>query len=185
MRCPFALLLALIVCVPAAAHAQVAAYLTYSPVEFDYFNGSGSTPVSNSGIVQGVGGGVTIDHLHEGRFHTAVDLRASFNSKTYYRGGTGAADYRIAFIPKRVALRPFVQLGVGFVTAHDPSSNYLKGPSTTDAVLDLAFGLDIRLTPRVDLRLLEIGGAAPFRRGTNSSPTIGAGVISTGAVYHF
>jgi hypothetical protein len=123
---------------PISSNAQVAAYITYSPTNFELYNIGNNSSYINNGVVNGGSAGVTFDHLHEGRFVTAVDLRGSFQTKTHIRGATGAIDYRVAFVPTRVPLKPFIQLGLGFVTVHDPNNPvYLTTPSTTRAFSQL------------------------------------------------
>jgi hypothetical protein len=183
MRQSFAVALCftVLILLPNVCHAQVAAYFTYSPTDFLL---TGNASISAGGIANGGTLGVSFEHLHEGRFVTAVDLKNTFASKTHARGDAAAVDYRIAFVPHRVPLKPFIELGLGVVTVHDPNAvPYRPTPSITDAVLDLALGLDIRLNHSFDLRIADQGDA-PFRSNA-SSGSVGASILDLGVVCNF
>jgi hypothetical protein len=116
----------------------------------------------------------------QSRLTAGIDGRVSYGLGT--RGGTSAtAALRIGFVPKQNPLRPYFQLGGGVVSS--AGSDPLQAKRKTNGALQLAFGLDIRLTNSIDLRALEIGGAAGG--GSSSSPDAGTSYIDTGVVYHF
>jgi hypothetical protein len=114
------------------------------------------------------------------RLTTGIDGRMSYGLGS--RGGVSAtAAVRFGFVPHRNPLRPYFQIGGGIVSSAggDPRQAQRK----TSGALQLAVGLDIRLTSSVDLRAIEIGGAAGVSSTANSAAD--TSYISTGVVYHF
>jgi hypothetical protein len=91
-------------------------------------------------------------------------------------------------VPHRNRLRPYLQLGGGVVstqldsTVCNGTSCSVATSRITSGVLQLAFGLDIRLTQHLDLRALEYGGDAG---GGNAGTTAAMGFLDAGIVYHF
>jgi len=91
-----------------------------------------------------------------------------------------------------VRLRPYFQLGGGFVSSTAQIGQF-TGPATegltsqptrfTNGAAEIVFGLDIRLTDQLDLRAFDWGGTAGAT--SNSSSTIvGSGFLDAGVVYH-
>jgi hypothetical protein len=116
----------------------------------------------------------------QSRLTAGIDGRMSYGMGT--RGGVSAtAALRIGFVPIRNPLRPYFQLGGGVVSS--AGGDPLQATRRTNGVLQLALGLDVHLTDSIDLRALEVGGAAGG--GSSSNPAAGTSYIDTGVVYHF
>jgi hypothetical protein len=116
----------------------------------------------------------------QSRLTAGIDGRVSYGLGT--RGGVSATSaVRIGFVPNHNPLRPYFQLGGGVVSS--AGGDPLQAKRKTSGALQLALGLDIRLTGSIDLRALEIGGAAGG--GSSSNPGAGTSYIDTGVVYHF
>lgn len=125
-------------------------------------------------------GGAFFNFPIESRVTVGIDGRGSYGLGS--RGGMSAtAALRVAFVPTHVRLRPYFELGAGVVSSagHDP----LQGTRHTSGAMQLAFGLDVRLTNSIDLRAAELGAAAGG--GTGSTPGAGTAYLDGGIVYHF
>jgi len=99
------------------------------------------------------------------------------------KGGTSVTGaVRVAFVPKVNPLRPYFELGGGVVSSAGTAPP-VYAPRYTSGVLQLAMGLDIKLTDSFDLRAIEFGGASGGGAGTK--PAAGTGYLDAGIVYHF
>jgi hypothetical protein len=111
-----------------------------------------------------------------------------------YGGAAFSASLRIGFVPHKVRLRPYFQIGGGVVSGSYEEVTVTCGivctntPITnkraTNGAALVAFGLDIRLTRSFDLRALEYGAEAG-PSGTTTHYASGFGFLSSGVVYHF
>lgn len=175
-----AFLTVLIVTTSHAAEAQVSIYGTVAATDYGYSYNRGS--LNPRGDHVGFGGGSTYNFPIQSRFTAGVDLRGSITPATT-GGGFGAASLRFGFVPHHNPFKPYLQIGGGFVTAKIPVyfTNSPSSQTVTTPALDLAFGLDLRISPSFDLRLIELQGAGGSKGSTNT----GLGSISTGIVYHF
>lgn len=116
----------------------------------------------------------------QSRLTAGIDGRFSYGLGA--RGGTSAtAAFRIGFVPHHNPLRPYFQLGGGVVSS--AGGDPLQARRITSGALQLALGLDIRMTDSIDWRAFEIGGASGS--GSSSDPSAGTSYIDTGIVYHF
>ena len=116
------------------------------------------------------------------RFAFGVDARGSFSPGTT-GGAKGFVSARAAFVPRQNPLRPYFQIGVGEIHARVPAFSYTVGATTINKFgLDLALGLDLRLTSSFDYRIVELESGAGF--DTRASEA-GSASLSTGVVYHF
>jgi hypothetical protein len=175
-------LLAFFIVLPVAAShtakAQVSVYGTVAATNYGYALNSNDNLTTSTHL--GFGGGLTYNFPIESRLTAGIDLRGSVTPAAT-GGGLGAASLRFGFVPYHNPFKPYVQVGGGFVTAKVPAFSSTVGKRTiTSASLDLAFGLDLRITPHFDLRLLELQGSAG-----GASTRAGSGSFSTGIVYHF
>jgi hypothetical protein len=91
-----------------------------------------------------------------------------------------ALTYMLGFVPTRIRLRPYFEIGGGVVSAViNPG---VTPQRITNGAPEFLSGLDIRLTDSVDLRAIEYGAAAgPSSNGRTS----GVGFLDAGFVYHF
>jgi hypothetical protein len=116
----------------------------------------------------------------QSRLTAGIDGRLSYGLGT--RGGVSVTSaLRIGFVPHHNPLRPYFQLGGGVVSSAGGDSD--QGQRKTSGAVQLAYGLDIRLTSSIDLRALEIGAATGG--GPSSNPGAGTAYINAGVVYHF
>jgi hypothetical protein len=158
-------------------HAQTSVYGAVAGTNFCMNSTSGANCKSDT---LGFLGGGFYNFPIQSRLTAGIDGRMSYGMGT--RGGVSATTaLRIGFVPTRNPLRPYFQLGGGVVSSagRDP----LQSTRRTSGALQLALGLDIRVTNAIDLRALEIGGAAGT--GSRSSPAAGTSYIDAGVVYHF
>jgi hypothetical protein len=125
----------------------------------------------------------------QSRLTAGVDVRTVYSPGSHGGSFTGAA-LRIGFVPHTVRLMPYFQLGGGvantsakFYTVYTSTgSQTYDSKSFTNGALELAFGLDVRLTDRFDWRVFDYGAAAG---GGGSNPTAAMGFLTSGVVYHF
>jgi hypothetical protein len=152
----------------------------YGSVAVTNFCRSGSFYTNCKSDTLGFLGGGFYNFPIQSRLTAGIDGRMSYGLGT--RGGVSAtAAFRIGFVPHQNPLRPYFELGGGVVSS--AGGDPLQAQRKTNGVLQLALGLDIRLTPSIDLRALELGGAAGA--GSSSSPAAGTAYIDAGVVYHF
>ena len=109
----------------------------------------------------------------ESRFTAGIDAHVGFGMHTN-TGVKGAVAARFGFVPHRNPLRPYLEIGGGVVSAHLPPE------SVTTGALAIGFGLDVRVTPSLDWRAVELESAAG-----GVSRSAGSASLSTGVVYHF
>jgi hypothetical protein len=148
------------------ARAQVSAYGSVALTNYIFVNNNTSTAKSDTG---GIIGGAFYNFPIHSRLTAGIDARASYGFGD--RGGAfAAAALRIGFVPERVALRPYFQLGGGLVSSTftfqqltGPAIQGLTMQSTrfTSGGVEFAAGLDVRLSHSVDLRAFELGAIAP------------------------
>jgi hypothetical protein len=160
-----------------SAQAQVSAYVmgALTSYGFSYQNNSYHFPVDAASL----GGGAFYNFPIRSRLTAGIDGRVLYGPGSY-GGTTATAALRIGFVPKRVRLRPYFELGGGVVSARlntGDSTEYV-----TNGAGELLFGLDVRLTDSIDLRAIDYGVAAG---GTNNDTTSALEFLGAGFVYHF
>jgi hypothetical protein len=161
------------------AHAQASVYGTAAITDFCLTSNSYTSCESNT---LGFLGGGFYNFPIQSRLTAGIDGRVSYGVGT--RGGVSAtAALRIGFVPHQNPLRPYFELGGGVVSVNGHGYTTLQPTRKTGGALQLAFGLDIRLTDTIDLRAIELGSAAGG--GSSSSPGAGTGYLDAGMVYHF
>ncbi len=172
----FALVVAL-VCVRAAA-AQTSVYGELSVTNYGYTVNGGNLAYS-SDHVGGTFGGF-YNFPIQSRLTAGLDAHVGFGASS--SGGVkGFVSARFGVVPVKFPLRPYLEVGGGFVSAHVPRLTNIVGPQTiTSGALELGLGVDLRLTRTVDWRLIEFEGG-----GGGGTKAAGSGSVSTGVVYHF
>ena len=161
------------------AQAQFSVYGTVAATNYGYSFNNDNLTYSPDHLGFGFGGFYNF-HV-QSRLTAGIDLRGSVTPNS--TGGDKAAiSARFGFVPNHNPLKPYLQIGGGVIQAKVPAfTNIVQGQTVTTAALDLALGLDIRLTHSVDLRLLELESGA----GSKGSMSAGSASLSTGLVYHF
>lgn len=158
------------------ASAQASAY---GAVALENFCTDTSQTSCKSDTVGLIGGGF-YNFPIQSRVTVGIDGRVSYGPGT--RGGMSAtAALRVGFVPNRNPLRPYFQLGGGVVSSagDDPR----QASRHTSGALQLALGVDLRLTNAIDWRVAELGAAAGA--GSEANPAAGTAYFNTGIVYHF
>jgi hypothetical protein len=85
----------------------------------------------------------------------------------------------VGFVPTRIRLRPYFEIGGGVVSAViNPG---VTPQRVTNGAAEFLGGLDIRLTDSVDLRAVEYGAAAG---ASNNGRTSGLAFLDAGFVYN-
>jgi hypothetical protein len=179
-----AFLLACLCYSPAMAQTSVYGAVTLTDYGFYDYDGSG---LDFKGAAGGLTGGAFYDFPIKSRLHAGIDARGSYSFGTK-GGGYGGVALRIAFVPTRVRLRPYFELGGGFVRSsyNDYFFNQYNGYSdevsghTTNGAAILLFGLDVRVNSSFDIRAIEYGAAA----GGSSPNDVGVSILDAGIVYH-
>ena len=186
-RCRIASLVLILFIAPHIAKAQFSIYGTLGVAGYGYSQ-AGSNDVIFGRDHIGFGAGATYNFPIQSRLTAGIDLRGAV-APSDYGGSMGTASLRFGFVPHHNRLKPYLQIGGGFVTAKTPSyvaygipsSDTVQKQSFTNGALALALGLDVRILPSFDWRLLEIQSAA----GGNTSNNTGMAAVSTGIVYCF
>jgi hypothetical protein len=172
----FSLGIALMTLFGSAAEAQVSAYCMVGLSRYG-FTYQGDTSFKDD--TASFGGGAFYNFPIHSRLTAGIDGRVLYGPASY--GGTTAdVALRVGFVPTRVRLRPYFEIGGGVVSS---VSNLGCAPQRiTNGAAEFLGGLDIRLTDRVDLRAVEWGAAAG---AFNNGPTSGVGFLDARFVYHF
>jgi hypothetical protein len=127
---------------------------------FSYSPGTGHTSFYSDGA--GISGGAVYLFSSASRLKAGVDLRGMYSPGS--RGGAGSfASLRVQFVPQQSPLRPYFDIGGGFLTTvyADSASSQTGGRGrVTGGAADLNFGLEIRATPRISIKAIELGGFA-------------------------
>jgi len=170
-------IIALLILPTSSAQAQVSAYCmaALTSYGFSYQNNSYNFPVDAASLV----GGAFYNFPIRSRLTAGIDGRVLYGPGSY--GGTTATGaLRIGFVPTRVRLRPYFELGGGVISARLKTG----GPTeyVTNGGAELIFGLDVRLTDSIDLRAIDYGAAVG---PTNNGTTSGVVFLGAGFVYHF
>jgi hypothetical protein len=173
-------IVALLILPTLSAQAQVSAYgmAALSSYGFSYQNHSYSFPVDAASLV----GGAYYNFPIRSRLTAGIDGRVLYGPGSY--GGTTATGaLRIGFVPTRVRLRPYLELGGGMVSARLKTGESTESTEyVTNGAAELIFGLDVRLTDSIDLRAIDYGAAVgPTNNGTTSAVVF----LGAGFVYHF
>jgi hypothetical protein len=169
--------IALLTVLASSAQAQVSAYgmVALTSYGFAYQNSSYNFPVDTASL----GGGAFYNFPIHSRVTVGVDGRVLYGPGSH-GGTTAGAALRVGFVPTRIRLRPYFELGGGVVSA--PLNTGESTERVTNGAAELLFGLDIRLTDSIDLRAVEYGAAAG---PSNSNTTSAVDFLGAGVVYHF
>ena len=176
----------------AAAHSQVVSlYGTFTPVHVsNVASGINTSTGTSSYWNSGVGGGVTFGVLPIGPIHIGLDLRGS--SKPGTNGAdTALGGLRVGLKLPFTRLKPYAQASGGYLATRTAITT---GPTaggtlrTQYAAYEILGGVDYKLIPFLDLRLIEAGGGkgyTAFDSANTPSRTVSLFTLSTGVVFHF
>lgn len=129
----------------------------------------------------GVGLGAFYRFPIQSRLSAGIDARF-YDTPSSFGGNKGFVSARFGFVPHRNPLRPYLQIGGGYIHTRIPGFAAPFSPKAiTVPALDFAFGLDVRLNSSFDWRPVELEGGA----GVKGPNTAGSASLSTGLVYHF
>ncbi len=168
---------ALLTVFASAAEAQVSAYGMVALSRYGVsYQGS---DFNLNGKTASLGGGAFYNFPIHSRLTAGIDGRVLYGPASY--GGTTAdVALRIGFVPTRIRLRPYFEVGGGVVSADiGPRATPLR---ITNGAAEFLGGLDIRLTDSVDLRAVDYGVAAG---ASNNGRASGVSFLDAGLVYHF
>jgi hypothetical protein len=161
--------------------AQTSFYFAPALTAYGYASSNGTNFKSDSG---GFIAGMFYNFPIDSRLTAGIDARVSDSFGP--RGGNfETAALRIAFVPEKIRLRPFFEIGGGVVSSSpDPASfaDTARPTRRTNGAAELSFGLDIRLTDSFDLRAIELGAVAG--PSSNATPDAVVSFADIGVVYH-
>lgn len=193
--CKLTLSLAVLIASTAAAHAQLGVYgtLTGDRLNSVPYTGTNSSITNGNFSAFGGGGGVYYDLRNVGPVRLGLDARGSITSskrgvQPNFIGGGGHLNsalfgVRAVFHTPLVRLRPYVQASAGLART-DFGKNYDLGITYSNNLQYEGFGgLDIRVLPYMDVRLIEFGMGAVRGTGSNSG-NFPVQSVSAGVVFH-
>jgi len=158
------------------AHAQASIYGTISGTVYSDVHTDG---LLFNGIYPGYGGGLTYIFVQRA-VTVGIDLRDTVTPNTS-GGNTAAVSVRLGFVPQQYPCHPYFQIGPGFISAKVPAGYGTAAQTLDTAAVAVAWGLDVRVAPSLDIRAIEIGVDA----GNKNSSAIQTTSFSAGIVYHF
>lgn len=171
------------------ARAQTSVYVVGGLANYTFFN-NGTTTSRTKGDTGGFGGGLFYNFPIQSRVTVGLDGRVTASPGS--KGGVLAgAALRVGFVPHHVPLRPYFQLGGGFVHSSYTQTLYLGSvgsttgsttvqQSVTNGAAQVVFGLDLPITSHVDVRAPELGAEAGGGNGLH----VGGSFLNVGLVYH-
>ena len=167
--------------------AQVSVYGTFGAADYGFSDkNTGHLTIYSDTVA--FEGGAMYRFSSQARNQIGVDVR--FQGSPGGRGGeAGVIALQYAFVPREHRLSPYVQVGVGFVsdTGNEPTVPYsneaylYERQRVTSPAVGFAGGLDLRLSPSWDYRIIDLQDYA----GVSGAPIAGSAAFSTGVVYHF
>jgi hypothetical protein len=163
------------------AKAQTSVYAAATLTSYGFSDNSDFAFNSDSG---GLTLGAFYNFPIQSRLTAGIDGRLE-ESFAHKGGFNSTVALRIGFVPTKVRLRPYFQIGGGVAhSSYDTFSlsgqNATTSNSVTSGVVQFLIGLDVRLTHSLDWRALEYGADAPTANGIAT----GVGFLDTGLVYH-
>ncbi|MBB5057697.1 hypothetical protein HDF16_002403 [Granulicella aggregans] len=176
----------------AVASAQIAVYGTFSPTRIQGIatgnNAAGGYKTSNY-WAYAVGGGATLTLLPLGPLSLGVDVRGSTQPGTQ-GADTVLAGLKLGAKLPAISYKPYVQVSGGYLNTRSDVATGLASGSTNHqgfAAYEVLAGIDHRIAPLIDFRVLEAGvGRGIFVNGPNSNvPNVTFVTLSTGLVFRF
>ena len=191
----------------AHAHAQIlSAYVTSTNARVANVQ-TGTVASTPSGtftnqytslFTSGIGGGVTFNFIPTGPVRVGFDVRGSTKPGTS-GVDTALAGLRLGFKAPLIGLKPFVQASAGYLATRTANVSTVQTTGTTTTAVGGTFtnkyiayqflgGVDYRIFPFVDFRILEFGIGKGYNTGisfSSSNPSVTLLDINTGLVIHF
>ena len=164
------------------ANAQASVYATVMGGNFGFAGDAYQNGPSWKPHTFGFTGGAFLSLITASRFKPGLDIRGTY-SPGFNGGRTYTAAMRLGFVPERAPFRPYAQFGGGYASTQQQncagpvcSTNRVSG-----GLAQLNVGLDIRLTPQVDIRAFDY---ARYSAGSAGNTSPAARSFSAGLVYH-
>lgn len=183
MRFRFGLFLVLLAGVFATAHAQVGVYANFIGQRVDSSQrniGNTSGHLSDSVWMFGPQFGFYYDFLHGGPLHVGADFRGAILAGNGARFNNGMAGLRASIHTHVLPLTPYVQAHMGL-----GGFDYGRHQDMTKMLeYEVSGGVDTVIIPRVDWKLIEIGGGGLSTMGGTGGAS-GTFHISTGVAIRF
>lgn len=183
MRFRFVLVLICAV-VPCTARAQYGAYINFNAQHIDSSarNISDTAGSLSDGVwLFGPQFGIYDDFLHEGPLHLGVDLRGSILSRGDAKFNNGMAGLVASVQSHALPVRPYVMVSAGVA-----GFNYGRKQEMTNMLqYEISGGVDTTIFPRIDWKLVEVGGGGLSTFGSGQQGANGTFHISTGLAIRF
>ena len=150
----------------AAAHAQVALYVTSSSARF-----SNTQTVSTSFWTSSIGGGISTTYIPMGPVNLSFDLRGSARPGTP-GSDTGLIGVKLASNAPALRIKPYLQASGGYVKTRSVDLVTSNTLYSRYAAWEILGGLDYPIAHSVDLRVIEFGGGAGYHLNGASGPSL-------------
>lgn len=176
-------LIALGFCVT-AARAQVGAYINFNAQHIDSSarNISDTAGSLSDGVwVFGPQFGIYNDFMNLGPVHLGADFRGSILSHGNAKFNNGLGGVRASLHTVALPITPYVEASAGIA-----GFNYGRKQGMTKVLqYELSGGIDLTVFPRVDWKLVEIGGGGLTTFGKGETGANGTFHIATGLAVRF
>ncbi|MBS1816142.1 MAG: hypothetical protein JSS87_14825 [Acidobacteria bacterium] len=180
----FALVLFVFTIAASTARAQIGAYLNFTAQHIDSSArniGDTAGDLSDGTWVFGPQLGFYNDFMHLGPLHLGTDFRGSILSHGDAKFNNGMGGLRASIHSFALPISPYVQASAGIA-----GFNYGRPQGMTKILqYELSGGVDLTVFPRIDWKLVEIGGGALTTFGKGEDGANGTFHISTGLAVRF
>lgn len=164
--------------------AQIGAYVNFNAQHIDSSarNISDTAGSLSDGVwVFGPQFGFYDDFMHLGPVHLGSDFRGSILSHDNAKFNNGMAGVRASVHTVALPISPYVEASAGIA-----GFNYGRKQEMTKILqYELSGGVDVTIFPRVDWKLVEIGGGGLTTFGKGQGGANGTFHISTGLALRF
>jgi hypothetical protein len=168
-----------------AAHAQTGIYATFDASRRSSTNVFLSPPTAADNTATAWLYGPTVgfyyDFLHLGPVHLGSDVRGEFVHGGGFTRDSFLVGARLSVHPPLLPVKPYLQASVGL--AH--SKGIISGNYSNNPEYQIAGGVDFTILPRIDWRVLEVGGGSllNYTYGSGVNQTNNIVTFSTGIVF--
>lgn len=172
----------LLVLTAAKAQAQVGLYVNFTAQHVGAATGQlfgSANNLSNGMFLYGPTFGIYNDFLHAGPLHVGADIHGSILSNGDAKLNNGLFGLRAAIKAPVLPIKPYIQASAGVA-----GFNYGRRQALTNSfTYEVSGGVDLTFLPRLDWRLIEVGGGALTHSGPGANAGNGIFHISTGLVF--